>query len=81
MKWRGDKLRAYRKAANMTQALLGEEIGATQQLIAKYECGKIEPTIKKINLLASALGINAAKLLDIEDEKDLLKAFLDEAFK
>ena len=50
----GDKIRELRKSIDMSQAKLGQELGVTQQAVAKWEKGITEPDtdcIKKMSLL------------------------------
>lgn len=51
----GEKLRAARKAAGMTQAQLAEAVGRTQKDIARWESGLVEPGVLIVKKMAQAL--------------------------
>lgn len=52
----GEKLRAARKAAGLTQAQLAEKIGCTQRDISRWEAGLVEPGVLIVKKMAQALG-------------------------
>lgn len=52
----GEKLRAARKAAGMTQAQLAEAVGCTQKDISRWESGLHEPGALTLKKMAQALG-------------------------
>lgn len=60
----GDKLRAARKAARLTQEELAEKIGVKRSVISKYENGIIDPSLSQVQSIADALGTNILKLVD-----------------
>lgn len=64
----GDKLRAARKAAKLTQEELAEKIGVKRSVISKYENGIIDPSISQVQSIADALGTT---MLDITDFSEL----------
>lgn len=51
----GEKLKAARIAAGMTQQQLAEAAGLTQKDISRYESGKHEPGALTLKKLAQAL--------------------------
>jgi transcriptional regulator with XRE-family HTH domain len=59
----GDNLRAYREAKGWTQKDLAFEVNMEPTYISKIELAKTNPTIKTIDLIATALGCTAADLL------------------
>ena len=59
----GDKLREQRKAKDLTQAHLAEQIDAHEVDISRYESGTVEPTLAVAVRLAKALGIEVGELL------------------
>lgn len=63
----GDKLRAARKAAKLTQEELAEKIGVKRSVISKYENGIIDPSISQVQSIADALGTNILKLFDFSE--------------
>ena len=50
------RMRAERKARNLTQAELARETGLTQQYIAKIEKGLTSPRPKTLRKIKSSLG-------------------------
>ncbi len=52
----GEKLRAARKAAGMTQAELAEKVGQQQRDISRWENGLVEPGVLIVKAMAQALG-------------------------
>lgn len=65
MKANGNKLRIrdLRKEKRMTQATLAEAAGVNRITIAKYETGRINPTLESAHKIASALGCTVDDLL------------------
>lgn len=57
------KVFQLRTAKGITQAKLAEALDTTQQMVAKWETGRTEPTIKNIELLASFFGVSIDELL------------------
>lgn len=62
----GSRLRALRRASNLSQRQLGELIGADTPVIANYENGRAAPRVDRLRDLASALGVSPADLLPDE---------------
>lgn len=60
----GDNLREARKAKNLTQESLADDIETTQQYISECERNKSEPTLSFILKLLKALDISFDELLD-----------------
>lgn len=58
----GEKLRAARKAANLSQVQLAEKVGCTQKDIARWEAGR-EPKALTLKKLAQALGCSMDDLV------------------
>lgn len=54
----GEKIKACRKLANLTQVKLSEISGVAQSTIAQYENGYMTPSLSQAWLLADALGIS-----------------------
>lgn len=52
----GDKLKAARQAAGMTQGQLAAAIGCTQRDISRWESCKVEPGVLTVKKMAQALG-------------------------
>ena len=66
----GKKLKARRKALNLTQSALAEKVGLTESSISRYEAGRISTmptsTIKRI---CEVLHIEPSELLGLTPEK------------
>ena len=60
----GDNLREARKAKNLTQESLADDIETTQHYISEWERNKSEPTLSFILKLLKALDISFDELLD-----------------
>lgn len=60
--WVGHRIRQARREMNLSQAQLGERIGARQQLVARWERG-VMPASHWIPQITAALGIDASALL------------------
>lgn len=58
----GEKLKAARKAANLSQVQLAEKVGCTQKDIARWEAGR-EPKALTLKKLAQALGCSMDDLV------------------
>lgn len=52
----GEKLRAAREAAGLTQVELAEKVGVTQRDISNWERCKREPGVLIVKKMAQALG-------------------------
>lgn len=59
----GDKIRSLRKAANLTQAELGEEVGVSQNAINFFENGLKDPQVKVLARIAKRLGCTVDELI------------------
>jgi len=52
----------YRKRARMRQFDIARQLGVTEQLISKWECGRSEPHIEQAVDIARILGVNPEKI-------------------
>lgn len=52
----GEKLKAARKAAGLTQVQLAEKAGCTQKDVSRWENGQREPVASTLKKLAQAIG-------------------------
>lgn len=59
----GEKLRAARKAAGLSQVELAQIIGTTQKDISRWENGQREPLASTLKKLAQALGCSMDDLV------------------
>ena len=62
----GNRIRHRRKELGMTQEELASAVYVTPQAISQWENGKTTPDIYKIGLIADALKMNRADLIDDE---------------
>lgn len=56
----GQRIKAARKDAGLTQQELGEKIGSPAITIRQWESGKREPNLRMIYRVASALGVHVS---------------------
>jgi transcriptional regulator with XRE-family HTH domain len=59
----GEKLRAVREAAGVSQVELAERVGTTQPQIWKYETGAQVMNVARLYAIAGALGVAPYRLL------------------
>lgn len=52
----GEKLKAARKAAGLTQKQLAEKIGCKQKDVSRWEIDGREPSVRTLKKIADALG-------------------------
>lgn len=52
----GEKLKAARQRAGMTQMQLAQAIGCYQKDVVRWELGKVEPGVLTVKKMAQALG-------------------------
>ncbi|MGN1282484.1 MAG: helix-turn-helix domain-containing protein [Limosilactobacillus sp.] len=64
-----NRIRECRKAAGMSQAELGNQVGFADNTISNYEKSLREPTLEVWECLASALHVSPAYLVGWSDEK------------
>lgn len=57
------KLRAIRRAADITQRELAEKVGCDKNAICAYETGQIAPSLQMLRKIAAALGVEARDLI------------------
>ena len=64
----GEKIKAAREAAHLTQTDLGRICGTTKQTIYKYETGTITNIpLDRLELIAQAVHVPAAELMGWEN--------------
>ncbi len=64
-----DNIRNYRKANNMSQDELAEQLGVSRQSISLWETGQTQPTIDNIIALSKIFNISSDELL-MSERKD-----------
>ncbi|MDI7246196.1 MAG: helix-turn-helix transcriptional regulator [Bacillota bacterium] len=71
----GDKLRSIREKLGLTQAEVAAKAGVSAALIGQIELGRVSPSLKTINKVASALGVSPCYLvLDNEGMDEIVPA-------
>lgn len=58
----GEKIRAARKKAGLTQKQLGELCGIAEPTIRRYELGKLKPKLETLLKIAKPLGFHCIEL-------------------
>jgi transcriptional regulator with XRE-family HTH domain len=59
----GDRIRTARRAAGLSQIQLGERVGRDHKSIHRYETAQRAPSLTDLLLIADALGIPLAELV------------------
>ena len=67
----GANIAVRRKALGMSQEILAEKIGITQQALARMEQGKIAPKLTRLPELAGALQYTVAELVTAQKDDTL----------
>lgn len=67
MEYFGDKLKAIRKAKQITQGELAIRLGVSTAIIAAYEQGKSYPSVAVLIKICEVLNASADYLLGISD--------------
>ena len=73
----GERIKAARKAANLSQTELAKQLDKTLRTVQKYESGEIEPSIAMINAIAKALDISPADLIGYQKPDIQLNSLSD----
>lgn len=74
----GERIKAARKKAGMTQKEIAEKAGTATGTIQQYELGKRQPRLAQLQRIAAALGVPVQELvedwsaMDPEDVKDAI---------
>ena len=61
---KGIRLADVRKSKGLTQEQLSVLSGVSRVSIARYEAGKVSPTVRNVQKLAAALKVPVTKLID-----------------
>ena len=84
----GERIKAARKAAGLTQKALGEKCQMPDSQIRQYELGMVSPKIEQLRRIAAALGVGLDAFLELDlggvDEltrptQDMVNNLLDDA--
>lgn len=65
----GKKIKKLRKALNLSQEAVAEQMGVTQASVAAWECGIAVPRTDKLPKLAQVLGCGVEDLFERVDER------------
>ncbi|SER45093.1 DNA-binding transcriptional regulator, XRE-family HTH domain [Streptococcus gallolyticus] len=66
-----ENLKWLRQMNHLTQEQLALKVGVSRESIAKWENGKMEPTIESIVKLADVFEVSVDELLGVKQPKDL----------
>lgn len=64
----GKRIRFLRKSGEMTQERLAERAGLCYKYIGEIERGEVNPSLKSMLEVATALGVNIQSLFPSEDD-------------
>ena len=68
----GEKIRASRKLANITQSQLADELGISFQQVQKYESGKNRLSASKLHAISLIVGVPIAAFFPDSDSSNLI---------
>lgn len=66
------KIAEARKRHGLSQLDLANAIGTTQQQVAKWESGKVDPRVSSLEKIAGALGVSLSFLLGLDDDPNFI---------
>lgn len=66
------KIAEARKRYGLSQLDLANAIGTTQQQVAKWESGKVDPRVSSLEKIAGALGVSLSFLLGLDDDPNFI---------
>lgn len=70
----GERIRAARQAAGLSQEKLAERLGLTRQAVTKWETGQSAPSTENLLRLAEVLGVPVTALLDASAPEQQMQA-------
>lgn len=59
----GAKMRELREARGLSQSKIAELTGVSRNAVSQWEAGVTQPTTKRLNILAKALGVSVEQLI------------------
>ena len=72
----GERLRALRKEAGLTQKELGKKLGVTASMIGQYETNLRKPKFETLKKFASVLNVSLSEFLDLSNISPSLNSAL-----
>lgn len=73
----GERLKAIRREADVSQAYIAEQIGVSSQSVSNWECDVTMPDISQIVPPAAVLGVSTGCLLGIGHSEEADRAALE----
>lgn len=67
----GSVIKSARRRAGLTQAALATRLGTTQSVVARWERGRVSPTLETLTRVVHACGLDLALSLRVADDHDL----------
>lgn len=67
----GSIVRRVRRRAGISQAELARRLGTSQSVVARWESGRVSPTISTLSRIADACGFSLRVYLGERNEHDL----------
>ena len=77
----GEKIRAYRKDAGLSQEDLAEKAGISAYYAGEIERGQASPSLNTIRDIAQALGIQPKELFSFPAEEETTEQVIEEIVK
>lgn len=77
----GDVIRIYRDKKHITQEVLSDKLGVTQQMVTAYEKGKSAMYMDTAMEISDILDIPMSKFFEDAEYRDLLNEFKDLYYK
>ena len=68
----GAALRYYRKLSGLTQAQVADLAGVNEKYYGEIERGEYSPTIERLELISSSLGVNMQQLVGYTSLKEVV---------
>jgi len=62
----GSKIKALRRAKDLTQEELAEVLGVSSKAVSQWECGRTAPDISQLPVLCNFFEVTADELLEID---------------
>ena len=75
----GERIKAARKKAGMTQKEIAEKAGTATGTIQQYELGKRQPRLAQLQRIAAALGVPVQELIadwSAVDKEEFKRVFI-----